>query len=234
MKGNIEQAYLAEQEYLKTDHQGKQLVDILAELDYTLSEYFYDKKEYLLKQNNTYVELLDNDSLADIYDKVTGSMEKEEQAIYMSHNKDTFAWIGTDDFDDEKAKALGIEVHKMKYIGGTMITGPEDLSGAIIISKKVDIDFDYFAKKLCKFLVDAGENAILDGNDILVGNKKVFGGAGYYTDTMYCFLFEATFSDHYDLIKEFCEINENKQPGFITKTNKEALIKEILSWLQRI
>jgi len=230
MKETIEQAYIAEQAYLKTDRQGKQLVDILAELNYTLSEYFYDKKEYLLKKNTTYIELLDNDTLVDIYDKVTGSMQKEEQAIYMSHNKDIFAWTGTDDFNEEKAKELGIEVHKMKYVGGTMITGPEDLSGAIIVSRKLDINFDYFAKKVCTFLITAGENAILDNNDILVDGKKVFGGAGYDTDTMYCFLFEATFSDHLDLIKEFCDFK--KEPGYIKKTTKDALIEEILSWLQ--
>jgi len=235
MNKNIEKAYLAEQEYLKTDRQGRQLVDILSELDYTLDKYFNDKKEYLLRKNKTYIELLDNKSLDDIFDKVTGSMNRCEQACYLSFNNDLFAWTGTDDFDENKAKEYGMQVHKMDYIGGTMIIDKADLSGAISVSSKLDINFDYFANKFLEFLKSKGEqNVILDNNDILVDGKKVFGGASYRTDDMYVFLFVATFSDNLNIVKEFCPLNKDKMPGFITKTNSNEMVEEVLSWLKAI
>jgi len=146
-----------------------------------------------------------------------------------------FAWTGSDDFDEDKAVDYNLPIHKMSYMGGTMIIGKEDLSGAIIVPSKLDINFDYFAKRFCKFLESKGEiPIILDNNDILVNGKKVFGGASYRTDTMYTFLFVATFSDNLDLIKEFCPLNPDKMPGFITKTNSKEMVEEILSWLKVI
>lgn len=120
----------------------------------------------------------------------------------------------------------------MPHCGGTIITGPEDLTVGIHFVADRDLEYNYFFKRMKKYLAQFGIYPV--DNDFMYDGKKVMGCSFNQTEHgMSTFFFSCTFSDHLELIQQLCSKKSEKTPGFIPEgvLSKQELLAEVLSWV---
>ena len=66
------------------------------------------------------------------------------------------ACVGKHEFDYDLAAELGVGVLNMPHAGGTIITGPDDLTVGIHFVADRDLEFNYFFKRMAKYLKQFG------------------------------------------------------------------------------
>lgn len=230
MRKDIEKAIEAETKYINEN--GKNIYDYLRPHGYdNLDEYFKDKAKYLLLKNNFKLYLYEPTTGIDL--RVWEAMKNKESCIWVPQLEKVLACVGTADvLNEELCNKLNVGILHMPHQGGTIITGPDDLTIGIHFPKNSSSDYTFFFNKMKDYLKQF--NILPEGNDFLYNNKKVIGCSHNETvEGMNSFFFSATFSDHTELIKQLCNKKSNKIPGVIPNNilTKQKLLKEVLSWV---
>lgn len=126
-----------------------------------------------------------------------------------------------------------IPVYPINTVGGTIVGTEEDFSLGICCPNKIKVD-DEFILNLIKELIQkyTNDKVTVDGNDILIANKKVCGSSRYLTDKIYMFVAHFSFSDKTELIKNICHPDKiGKDVGYIDCMTKEDFKREVCTWL---
>ena len=195
-----------------------------------LDDYFEDKQAYRLKQID--FEIFYDEPTDGVDKRVWQAIRDKRNCIWLPKLEKVLACVGKHEFDYDLAAELGVGVLNMPHAGGTIITGPDDLTVGIHFVADRDLEFNYFFKRMAKYLKQFGIYPL--GNDFMYDGKKVMGCSFNQTEHgMSTFFFSCTFTDHLDLIKKLCSKKSEKTPGFIPSNvlTKQQLLAEVLSWV---
>lgn len=238
MSKDIAKAYEAEQQYYKDkDRLHSNTLDIM---DYIGSygydnydEYYNDVQEYMLKIQDYEIKEVKNVS-EDCY--VYYLQNNIPALVYNIHSDNNFAFVPNSFDKDELFAKYNIIPQRMNYdaSNGVIITSDGDLKMVIIVPDFIKLPKDYFLVKLYNYLLNYFDDITIDNNDIMLYNKKVVGSGVQNINNMNVYMFQITFVDRSELIKQVCT-SSVKEPGFIDKNiiSQEKLKDEIASWLQR-
>ena len=236
MNKDIEKAIILEQQYLQNKIQGDTipLIDYLKEAGYSnLEEFFNDKNQFLFQNINF---IFDETTLIeDIPEKMAYNIKNCVPSLLIPKIYEPFAWIGKNaQYSKEDFEKYNIKPYDLHYNGGIIISGPEDLSIAIIMPKIQNISSLYFLNKIDSFFKKYfNDNSYIDNNDLIINNKKVMGSMNMYTDITFVFAAQFSFEDRSEIINVLCPPHGGKTPGAIDANivTKQMLTQEIKSWL---
>lgn len=231
IKNAIEEEKLYVEERLN-NQTGGSLIDRLSKYGYdSLSEYFEDKKDYLLKTTNFEFYTGDANGMLEIGREAFGS---KTPYVFIPTLAKTSIWKGLDAMIDRKiCYMLDIDVFDVGANGGVIVTSPEDLSLEILIPDNLDVDFNYFLERFYKFYKKYFDDVVIDNNDILINGVKVQGSGYIENNGMFMFLSHISFVDNSKIIGQVCIKTSDKQAGWIDSNvlTKEMLYQEVMSWL---
>lgn len=198
----------------------------------TLDEYQNDKKDYLLAQTGMIVHLTD---MTEIEDRVEANVINKIPSVFIPTADAQFAWVGVrDEIDAELFERYSVHPYNMRYIGGTIISGPEDFSIAIITPSSCGLTCNYYMERIGEFLSKYFDNVEVTGNDILIDGKKVAGAVVREVNDVFLFATQISFKDRTDVINILCPPHGDKIPGCIDSSvlSRDELQGEILSWFE--
>lgn len=230
--GDIKKAMQAEQSYLHDKLSGKNVSLDLSECGYEdLETYFSDKRDYQLK--NCGIEVHET-NMDDIESRVENAIMSKTPSIWIPTADEVFVWHGNDALDRDLCTELGVQVYDMNYIGGTIVSGADDLSFALIVPEDIDISTSYILQKIKSIFDKYFANVIIDGNDILITGKKVLGAMQRRVNGMYVFACQISYADRLKYISQLCSKQSAKTPGFIDRgiLPKNVLKNEVIACLQ--
>lgn len=241
MEKDIALALKKEQEYLhrkivENDNTAN-IYEYLSEAGYdNLEDYHKDGAEYYLKSQNLEIEhvYITEESLDEWAKLTMGGKTLFRSAEIEDPSLGTVAIVGADFNDFERYEELDVYPVKFNYMHGCIITGIKDFNFCISIPKRAWLSLaDVILKKLKSFIETKNGNVEINGNDILVGGKKVVGCAEINNNGMCCIICHVSLTDYNDIIYKLCPPHgSKKEPGFITNITKKEFEKEVQSWLQ--
>lgn len=127
-----------------------------------------------------------------------------------------------------------IPIYPYNSFGGNIVATKEDYGIAFFIPAYIDISTKLVLDNISAILSQYFNNVNIEGNDILIDDKKVVGSGSFGNDDIVCILFYFSMSDKGNLIFNICgEPITNKTPGYIDADilSREQLIAEVSSWL---
>ena len=207
--------------------------EYIAQAGYTnLEEYTKDKAEYILHHTDFTIK----------QEKIVTSnvilpfiVKRKPAFLWMIENNGNYAFVPTNFNKYDKLAKYNINAVKMGYDAknGIIITSNGDLRICILIDYSLNIDIDYFLFKCKDYLEQFFDNVKLDNNDILINDKKVIGSATIHKNNMKCFMFQISYNNNYDIIRDICG-KSVKEPGYIDMNiiPQEKLKDEFIKWLQ--
>ncbi len=228
----IEAAIRAEKEYLSLRLSGGPAVLDLTDFGYAdLNDYFEDKREYLIKHCG--IEIHET-TMDNIESRVEAAVVAKVPSLWIPTADEVFVWHGSDPIDRALCEKLGVRVYDMNYLGGTIVSGPEDLSFAIIVPDSIDVGTAYMLDKIKGIMSKYLYGVRVDGNDILVGNEKVLGSMNRRVNGVYVFACQISYADRSDYIRQLCTKQSTKAPGTIDSRllQKDVLKSEVIACLQ--
>lgn len=228
----IEKAIAAEQTYLQKRLSGEDVALDLSEYGYeSLDTYFADKKEYQLRHCGIQMyELPINDAL----DQFAQAIQSKTPGVWEPIIDKLFVWHGNEYIDTELCDELGVGIYQMPdFVGGNIVSGPEDLSLAFCIPADIDITTEYMLDKLKEIMDKYVDGVTIDGNDFLLNGRKVMGVMNLRVNGMYLFACHISYADHTEYINQICGKKSTKIPGYIDSSllPKQTLKNEVLAWL---
>lgn len=227
----IEQAIEAEKDYLQKRLEGEDVALDLSEYGYTdLDAYFADKRDYQLRHCG--IEIHET-TMDDIENRVETAVIGKTPSIWIPTADSVFVWHGSEPVDTALCDELGVRIYDMNYAGGTIVSGAEDLSFAIIIPEAIDIGTSYVLERLREAMSKYLDDVVVEGNDILVGGVKVLGSMNRRVNGVYVFACQISYADRTELISKLCSKQSDKTPGYIDSSllPKQTLKNEVLAWL---
>lgn len=233
---DIKNAIIAENEYLTErlvyEHDVS-IYDYIRPYGYdSLDEYENDKRDHLLATANIEVYLTD---MTEIEDRVEANVINKTPSVFIPLADTQFAWIGVrDSIDLELFNSYGVRPYNMRYIGGTIISGPEDFSIAIITPASYGLTCNYYTERIGRFLSTRFDDVVVTGNDILLGGKKVAGAVVREVNDVLLFATQISFKDRSNVINMLCPPHGDKTPGCIDDSilTRDDLQNEILGWFK--
>lgn len=219
----IKQAIEAEQAYITAKIAGEAVPPLSEVVEYQdIEQYFIDKKNYLLGAIDYAIY---DGSVCGVPAHAAGAMQSKTPTLYIPYAARKFLWHGSEVHEYETVKDY--DIVDMGYTGGSIVSGPDDMSFAIVIPASFDFTRSDFLQKLANIL--GGE---IDNNDIMVNGLKVAGSINYQINDMFFFAAQVAFVDHTAEIAQICHKDSGKQVGYVIGITKEELTAEVRSWLQ--
>lgn len=222
-----------EREYLSFRMKGEEpfhLVDAVKEYGFnSLKDYFDAKRDYEFSQLKfEVVETTPERAIAE----VMSTIEAKKTALLFAITNKTLVWNGNGgQYNAEYCNECGIPVYPYLTGGGTIVSNQGDINIGICVPDNLQFNSGYFLERLAKILQKyTYKNVIACGNDVLVDNIKVIGGASYLMNGMFMFVASMSLSDKTELIKCICQKHSNKQPGYIDFVDANTIMLEIKKW----
>lgn len=128
-----------------------------------------------------------------------------------------------------------IPIYPYDSFGGSIVATEGDYSVALLLPLEVDASAAFVLSKTKAILDKYFDSVEIQGNDIMIDNKKVAGGTSFGTEDFFFFIYHFSMSEKAELIRAICgDPVSNKVPGCIDRTvlPTEQLMEEFLSWLQ--
>lgn len=233
---NLSAAMLEEKSYIDNRLNGIEsaLSDRLATYGYSnLSEYFKDKRDYLFNQWIPEVYPID---VRDITTGLEDAIRNKKYGVYISYTDGLYAFHGSDEIDYELCEELGVYVAELYHQGGTIIGSERDLGIEIVAPNDIGLDAGFILNKFCEIIGKyvSGE-VIIDGNDILINDKKVMGSMRRVVGNVFVWAAQISFYDYKDVISQVCTKASVKEPSYIDSSilSRDLLESEVLAWLQK-
>ena len=231
---DIVKAMAKEQEYIEFRKKGKEpfhLVDAVKECGFDdLNDYFNEKTRHKLAQLS--FEIVETTPARAIAD-VMKCIEEKKTAILFAETPYTLIWNGNGSlYNDVYCDEHKIPVYPLYTGGGTLVSTKGDLNIGICVPKisctNVRLFLDGFANILRKFTNDT---VTVEGNDVLVNDKKVLGTANYSSNGMFVIVTPVSMSEKNDLIDCICIKKSVKMPSHIDFMDAGEFRQEVESWL---
>ena len=234
---NIERAIQKEAEYLRRKiTEGDNTANIyeyLADSGYdNLEEYNRDKSVFLLTHQN--YEVVEEPYIGEDV-PVEYIMGNRPAFLYTIDCGTSYAFIPLGYEDDGTIAESGLQIVNLGYNArhGVILSFDGDLRIYLIIPDEIDIHTDYFINKMSEYITENYKECTVDNNDLMIEGRKVGGTAEIEYNGMRMMLFQITFNDNYNLIRQICGV-QTKEPGYINKNilSPYTLKNEFLEWLQ--
>lgn len=211
---------------LRSQNQDANLQSMLNDCGYiSLEEYFADKLDFLLK-SLTYNEY--TGSIRGIPEAISNNVVNKQPSVFLPTITEPFLWHGSDVLDYNLCKEKGYVVLEMGYDGGTIVSGADDFSFGILVPESIGLDANYFLKKLQLAIPES----IVDGNDLLINEKKVFGSMSFRSNDMFFFGGQLAIVDHTNDIDQLCNKKSDKPVGFFNTYDLDYYKGMVREWLQ--
>jgi len=146
------------------------------------------------------------------------------------HGQNTQKQLNTD-----YCEKNNIPIYPYNSFGGNIVATAEDYGMVFLIPSEINMSESFVLEKVARILTKYFNNVNIEGNDILINNKKVIGSGSLIVNDMFLMLFYFSMEDKGDLIVNICgEPTSGKAPGHIDSQilPLETLKEELLSWLQ--
>lgn len=231
---DINKAIEYEKEYQAARVNGEypfHLVDKIKECGFeSIKEYHELKKTHQFEQLNfEYIETNPRECLKDVF-KV---MALGKTCFLFSDTDETFVFNGNANYNQDYCLNHNIPIYPIQTSGGTIVSSKGDLSFGVCCPKTNGIDRNYVLNGL-KNVLQKHTAAIVtvDGNDILVGDKKVIGSASYWQNNVFMFVCHISFCDNTELISNICITSKvGKTVGYIDFMTREEFKQGVSEWL---
>lgn len=191
-----------------------------------------DKFTKILKEQNFKIEEI-KDIFVDNY--IINANNNISSLMYNINCENNYAFVPIDFNNYELLEKYNIIPRKLNYkhSNSMIITSNGDLKFIVTVPCNIHLPLNYFLKKLRDYLLNYFDDCRIDYNDIMINNKKVCGSAFCRINNMDIFMFQITFTDRINLIKEIC-IKSVKDVGYIDSSvlSQETLLNEIISWIK--
>lgn len=158
-------------------------------------------------------------TMEEVTDVVRNIISEQKEAIVYCVQDSNWAIIGRNGQEDiRKAENL-----KMKYVqvnneGGTIVTSPGDVDiGIFTIGYYGNYLKDEIVEKIINKVGENGYAAVLDGNDVLINDRKVVGfGSRMFGKILYTAI-QISVDANLDLIRNICTKKSRKEPEGLNK-----------------
>ena len=132
-------------------------------------------------------------------------------------NKPIVTLSDTREYNKEYCEENNISVVYCSYAGGTLVFSPNDIALCWISNK--DILYS-ISGEIVKYLKKYINELYSSGNDVMIGNKKLFGTTSkQLNDELFYQGFFVSFNPDVDLIKKICTKPMEKEPSGLSKWN---------------
>lgn len=198
-----------------------------------LAVYFNDKRDYLFSQWIPEVYPID---VRNITTGLEDAVKNEKYGIYISTTDGLYAFHGSDEIDYTLCEELGVYVAELYHQGGTIIGSEKDLGIEIIAPNDIGLDTNFILNKFYEIISKyVSGNVTIDGNDILIDDKKVMGSMRRSVGNVFVWAAQVSFGDYKDIVSQICTKKSVKEPSCIDSLmlSRELLEREVLKWLQK-
>lgn len=193
-------------------------------------EYERAKDEYHLK--NADFQILEI-TAPQFIPELQKAIAEGKETVFFVHPEKLMAWVGSDPFNEAYCKENDIPAFLVRYAGGTIVTGIEDVAIGLLTRRITTRK--YFAEILHEFIKQDIPNAKLVENDILVDGYKVF-GIGYKSfGDLHLATYQVTVKAYPEAIRNICLKEMKKEPKGLTDFgvfDKTEFLNKVRSWLQ--
>ena len=199
-----------------------------------VNEFYWDKQKYLFK-TQTFV--IEEEPYIDLAFTEKYYKDGIPAFLYTINCHEDYAFIPNDFENIEILEEHNLVPLKIGYDArnGVIISSSGDLRIYLIYDGNIEVPYDIFMKFLKDVLDEYYDNVVVDNNDILINNKKVIGSVAFQYAGMNTIVFQCTFNDRVELIREICGTTP-KVPGFIDKNiiSPEILKDRFVEWLSQL
>ena len=191
----------------------------------------YEMRNILSNGNNITVHM------KDLVPALIGAVQNEKYGIVNIYTDGTCVCHGNNQekiLNEEYCKEHNIPIYPYNSFGGNIVATKEDYGVAFFLPTSIDISTQLVLENIVAILNKHFINVKIEGNDILISDKKVIGSGSFGNNNIFCILVYFSMSDKGDLISNICgEPVSNKTPGYIDSNilPREQLIAEVSSWL---
>lgn len=237
---DIAGAIAAEEQYIQDRIYNQMDVNIhnyLEPYGYTvLEEYFRDKHYYQLAHCGVEIKPCE---VATCMSEMHTAVAQNIPGIWVPTvaSGSIFAWhFETYPIDRELFTRYNIPIYEIDSVGGTIISGPEDISMCVAIPSSIDVGTVHIVNRLMQFLQTRIGPSDLDftNNDILYKGRKVVGvSQKTLANGMFLFWGHISLVDRSPIVEEMGISRSEKLPGSIGHIfTKDELMTDICSWFE--
>jgi len=193
-------------------------------------EYERAKDEYHLKNANFQILEI---TAPQFIPELQKAIAEGKETVFFVHPEKLMAWVGSDPFNEAYCKENDIPAFLVRYAGGTIVTGIEDVAIGLLTRRSTTRK--HFAEILHEFIKQDIPNAKLVDNDILVDGYKVF-GIGYKSfGDLHLATYQVTVKAYPEAIRNICLKEMKKEPKGLTdfgSFDKTKFLDKVRSWLR--
>lgn len=234
MERDIVKAIEKEREYLEYRKQDKEpfhLIDVVKECGFeSLNEYFEEKTQYEFEHLQfDVIETTPIKAIANVLDCIA----KKKTALLFAETPFTLIWNGNNSkFNEEYCILHKIPIFPIQTSGGTIVSTAGDLNIGICIPDRNGVSLTFILNGLANiFRKYTDKDIVVDGNDILVNNKKVLGSSTYKMNNVFVFIAPVSMTEKSELIENICLKKSSKIPTHINFMTADELRQEVSKWL---
>lgn len=235
---DIVKAINIREEYFKLKAQGihqYHLIDKLQECGFESIEQFEEEERVyrlgLVEFN--YVEQPMPGGVAEIFKMI----ESNKPGVLFVDWEDTYVVCGDagmKSFNEEYCKENNITVFPLYSPGGSIVGSKGDFSFGVCTPLRAKADA-WFILNQVKAIIQRYTDLVVtvEGNDILVDNKKICGSAFYQGENVLMVIMHFSFEDWSELISHICNPNKVGKPvSYIDFMTRQEFKQEVKRWLR--
>lgn len=211
--------------------------DQIIELGYdTIEQFFEEKAAYEMQEVLT--ENVSSVSMPQLIPFLQAMITQEQFGVVFIYTDGICVCSGQNEekiLNREYCEQNNIPIYPYDSFGGSIVADKDDFGLAILLPEFIDISAPMFLHKIVEILSKYFENVTIQGNDILINNKKVIGSGSFGNDQVFIMLLYFSMSDKGVLIENICgQPTTGKEPGYIDPevVSAKKLQGEVLLWLQ--
>lgn len=211
--------------------------DQILALGYNNIEEFFEEKAIYEMRNVLSNSDTQTVHMKDLVPALIGAVQNKKYGIINIYTDSTCVCHGNNEqkqLNEEYCERNNIPIYPYNSFGGNIVATKEDYGIAFFIPTSIDISIQLVLTNVASILKKYFSNVTIEGNDILIDNKKVVGSGSFGNDDILCILFYFSMSNKGELIFNICgEPITNKTPGYINSDilSREQLITEVSAWL---
>ncbi len=212
-------------------------VDQILELGYSSLQMFFDEKvEYEMQSilhGNVY-----SVSPANAMPTLRTLVLNNEYGIVSVYTDETCVHHGGDPsktLNVDYCAQHNIPIYSYDSFGGNIVATEGDYSIALVVPQSIDISAEFVLNHTRAILEKYFKHVDIQGNDIMIDNKKVCGATSFGTNDIFFLIYHFSMSDKAELIHTICgDPTSEKTPGYIDTSilSTQKLMEEMLLWLQ--
>lgn len=228
----LEESYI---EHRMRDKEPFHLVDAVKECGFeSIDEYFMAKKAYFFSRLDfELVEETMPNGVAEIFKMI----QMNHAGVLFVDWNETYvvcANRGLEEFNRQYCEKNNITFFPLHTPGGTIVGSTGDFSFGVCVPDNINVDTPFILNGVKDILQKHTEKEVsINGNDILVDEKKICGSANYKGEGVLMVIMHFSFSDWSELITNICTTSKiGKEVSHIDFMTKAEFKQEVSKWLR--